>query len=326
VLDVVKRYDIDGVHIDDYFYPYPETTRRGRVIAFPDERSWLRYKKGGGTLSRGDWRRDNVNQLVQSLDEGIHRVKPWVRFGISPFGIWRPGFPESVRGFDAYDQLFADARKWMHEGWGDYFTPQLYWPTTKPQQSYPVLLDWWSRENRQTRHLWPGNFTSRAGGRGASAFPVSELLEQIRVTRLHPGATGNVHFSMKSFLDNQAGMNDVLSVGPYAEPALVPASPWLKAPAPPVPAPQLQAGPQGWQLRLPVTGAAPPWRWVLRLRTDTAWITMLLPGTTTQWPIPNGVVATKVTVSALNRVGTESTPVSLPIVTRPTTAPTGRFQ
>lgn len=324
VLDVVKRYDIDGVHIDDYFYPYPETTRRGRPIPFPDDRSWLRYKKAGGTLARADWRRENVNLLVEALHDGIHQTKPWVRFGVSPFGIWRPGYPESVRGLDAYEKLYADARKWLREGWVDYFTPQLYWPTTRPQQSYPVLLNWWASENVQARHLWPGNFTSLAGGRGSTAFPVSELLEQIRLTRLQEGATGNVHFSMNSFLKDQAGMNEVLTTGPYAEPALVPATPWLRAPAPPKPAPQAERAGSGWQLRLATAGQAAPWQWVVRLRTDTAWITMVLPGTTDRWALPRDVAANAATVSSVNRVGAESQPVTIMLPAPTATSPASR--
>ena len=326
IVDVVKRYDVDGVHLDDYFYPYPENDRRGRPLPFPDAASWKKYRARGGALSRDDWRRENVNTLVRELDAAIHRTKPHVRFGISPFGIWRPGYPASVRGFDAYQEIYADARKWLREGWVDYFTPQLYWPTTKVGQAYPVLLDWWATENILQRHLWPGNYSSRAGLPGAAAFPVSDLVEQIRLTRLQPGASGNVHFSMTSFLKNQAGMNDTLLVGPYATVALPPATPWLKAPPPPTPAFRLAREAGVTTLRFTPQGRTTPWQWVVRLRTDTAWITMIVPGTTTQWPIPNGVAPTKVTVSALNRVGTESTPVSLPIVTRPTTAPTGRFQ
>ncbi|MCE2952753.1 MAG: glycoside hydrolase family 10 protein [Gemmatimonas sp.] len=326
IVDVVKRYDVDGVHLDDYFYPYPENDRRGRPLPFPDAASWKKYRAKGGALSRDDWRRENVNTLVRELDAAIHRAKPHVRFGISPFGIWRPGYPASVRGFDAYQKLYADARKWLREGWVDYFTPQLYWPTTKVGQAYPVLLDWWATENIMQRHLWPGNYASRAGLPGAAAFPVSDLVEQIRLTRLQPGASGNVHFSMTSFLKNQAGMNDTLLVGPYATVALPPPTPWLKAPPPPTPALRLAREAGATTLRLTPQGRTAPWQWVVRLRTDSAWITMILPGTTTHWPIPSGVVPTKVTVSALNRVGTESPPVSLPIVTRPTTAPTGRFQ
>jgi uncharacterized lipoprotein YddW (UPF0748 family) len=105
ILDVVKRYDIDGVHIDDYFYPYKERNRRGVLIDFPDADTYLRYVRGGGKLERDDWRRENVNTLVRELYASIHAEKPWVKFGVSPFGIWRPGFPESVVGFDAYTEL-----------------------------------------------------------------------------------------------------------------------------------------------------------------------------------------------------------------------------
>ncbi|MBK6459184.1 MAG: family 10 glycosylhydrolase [Gemmatimonadetes bacterium] len=171
VVDVVRRYDVDGVHIDDYFYPYPERTRRGREIPFPDERSWRAYKAREGTLSRDDWRRQNVDQLVQELYTAIKRAKPWVKFGISPFGIWRPGYPESVRGFDAYDRLYADSRKWLNEGWVDYWTPQLYWKLGAPLQSYRDLLAWWRAENRLGRNLWPGNYTSRASARRSAPWP-----------------------------------------------------------------------------------------------------------------------------------------------------------
>ncbi len=322
VLDVVKRYDVDGVHIDDYFYPYPENDRRGRAIVFPDDRSWKRYVREGGTLGRADWRRRNVDLLVQALDEGVHKSKPWVRFGISPFGIWRPGYPTQVRGLDAYEKLYADARKWLREGWVDYFTPQLYWPTTKREQAYPALLDWWVGENVMGRHLWPGNFTSRAGGVGSGAFSVGELVEQIRVTRLQNGATGNVHFSMKSFLTNQAGMNDTLLVGPYATPALVPATPWLKAAAPPLPTVRLNETPTGTRLLLRTTGGAVPWQYAIRLRTDTAWITMVVSGSTTSWAIPKGTSPTSLSVVSLNRVGTESSPVTVTFPSR-TGAATG---
>ena len=316
VLDVVKRYDVDGIHLDDYFYPYPATDKRGRAIAFPDDRSFKRYRAKGGTLKRPDWRRRNVDLLVEELHTGIHKAKPWVRFGISPFGIWRPGFPAQVRGFDAYEQLHADARKWLREGWVDYFTPQLYWPTTKREQAYPALLEWWVGENVLGRHMWPGNFTSRAGGVGSGAFSVSELVEQIRVTRLQEGATGNVHFSMKSFLTNQAGMNDSLLVGPYAAPALVPATPWLKAPPPPLPTARLAETAAGTRLVLRTVGTATPWQYAIRLRTDTAWITMVVSGSTTSWAIPTGTSPTSLSVVSLNRVGTESPPVSVTFPTR----------
>ncbi len=323
VVDVVRRYDVDGVHLDDYFYPYPELTKRGAAIPFPDEPSWTKYRAGGGALDRGDWRRRNVDLLVQALHDSIHAAKPWVRFGISPFGIWRPGYPAQVRGLDAYDKLYADARKWLREGWLDYFTPQLYWPTTKVAQAYPALLAWWANENVKGRHLWPGNFTSRAGATGSGAFPVSELVEQIAVTRRQDGATGNVHFSMKSFLTNQAGMNDSLAIGPYAAPALVPATPWLRVEAPALPLLRVVGTGAARELQLSAPARATPWRWVVRTRADTGWTTVLLPGTATSWPVPRAGAPSVISVTALNRVGTESAPVSvlLGLRTSSTTTP-----
>src|SRR5205085_7669897 len=128
VLDVVRRYDVDGVHLDDYFYPYPEKGPDGKEIPFPDDDTWAAYRKAGGTLARDDWRRDAVNDFVKRLYEGVHKAKPWVKVGISPFGIWRPGHPEGIAGFDPYARLYADAKLWLNEGWVDYWTPQLYWP------------------------------------------------------------------------------------------------------------------------------------------------------------------------------------------------------
>ncbi len=236
VIDVVKRYDVDGVHIDDYFYPYPVRARRGGDAPFPDDRSWRAYKKGEGTLSRDDWRRRNVDLLVKDLFDAIKKTKPWVKFGISPFGIWRPGYPETVRGFDSYDKLYADSKKWINEGWVDYWTPQLYWKTTAPQQRYSDLLAWWRSQNLQRRHLWPGNYTGRTSTTRASAWPVREIIDQIVETRAQLGdVSGNVHFSMDAFRVNRDSLNERLIAGLYAEPALVPAFPWLALGAPDAP-------------------------------------------------------------------------------------------
>ncbi|MBU6367567.1 MAG: family 10 glycosylhydrolase [Gemmatimonadetes bacterium] len=311
VLDVVTRYDIDGVHIDDYFYPYPVNGRNGRPLPFPDDRSWRRYRRDGGTLDRDDWRRRNVDQLVRALNDSIHARKPWVRFGVSPFGIWRPGNPPQVKGFDAYAQLYADARRWWREGWVDYLAPQLYWPTTKAEQAYPVLLDWWAAENVRGRHLWPGNFTSRAGGTGSGAFSVDELLAQLRVTRASPGAGGNIHFSMKAFLGNQGGMNDTLLAGPYATPALPPATPWLRVPPPAVPRARLAPTGDGWCVAFTTPAARAPRQWVVRTRTAGGWGTEVLPGTVRSVTLPPDAASPVVVVSALNRAGVEGKPLIL---------------
>lgn len=324
ILDVVKRYDIDGVHIDDYFYPYRVNDRRGRDVPFPDLTSWRKYTNGGGKLSRDDWRRQNVNILVEALYNGIHKTKPWVKFGISPFGIWRPGYPEQIRGLDAYTELYADSRKWLREGWLDYFTPQLYWPTTKVEQSYPALLAWWAGENLKSRHLWPGNYTSRSGGPGRSAWSVSELLEQIRATRLQAGATGNVHFSMEAMIRNQARMNDSLVAGPYNQVALVPPTPWLKSPPPVTPQPSVAEVAGGREVRLLPQGERAPWLWLVRAKVDTGWISAVVPGTQSSWRIPSSTLPSTLAVSAINRSGEESEPISALAAPSAPAGPNGR--
>lgn len=317
ILDVVRRYDIDGVHIDDYFYPYKERDSAGRIIDFPDQRSWTRYVKNGGKLSRDDWRRRNVDTFVERLYRGIKDVKPWVKFGISPFGIWRPGSPAQVAGFDAYTELYADSRKWLAKGWVDYFTPQLYWAMGAPQQSYPVLLEWWVSQNAHHRHIWPGNYTSRvalvvdsANPRGWSA---SELAEQIRATRAQPGATGNVHFSMKALMENRSGIADSLLADAYADPALVPASPWLSKRAPGKPYARVHADSLTSDLVLAlrpaeVKGSAPVWLWVVRTRVADVWSTVILPGAQRSHVFASAGSADApdlVVISAVSRTGNE---------------------
>jgi uncharacterized lipoprotein YddW (UPF0748 family) len=230
--DVVSRYDIDGVHIDDYFYPYQVRDKSGKIEPFPDDASYDRAVQAGERLDRDDWRRQNVNGLVKRMYDEVKKLKPWVLVGISPFGIWRPGHPEGIVGLDQYSTLYADARKWQREGWLDYLTPQLYWPVDSKGQSYPRLLAWWAEQNVKHRHLWPGNFTSKVRrgpdvAESREAWSAEELIRQIDATRAEPGATGNVHFSMKALMQNYDGIADKLKNGPYSEPALVPESPWL---------------------------------------------------------------------------------------------------
>ncbi len=167
---------------------------------------------------------------MSELNKSVHEVKPWIRFGVSPFGIWRPGNPPSVRGLDQYEELFADARKWWNEGWVDYLVPQLYWTVDRPQQSYVELLQWWADENHMKRNLWAGNYTGKVGFNNSQKFPVSEIQEQIRLTRAQPGASGNVHFSMKVFMDDPDMLNETLARETYSDAALPPASPWLERP------------------------------------------------------------------------------------------------
>jgi hypothetical protein len=193
--------------------------------------------------------------------------------------MWRPGFPEQIKGFDAYSQLYADSKKWLNEGWLDYFTPQLYWPIARPETSYPVLLRWWISENTRKRNIWPGNFTSRVGGTGDTAWPVQEILDQISTTRLTEGAGGNVHFSMKVFMQNRDSLDGRLLAGPYAAPALVPSSPWLDSIPPRAPLARLERDSATRAIKVVFSprGTDKVWLWVLRYRYGPDWSTMILP-------------------------------------------------
>lgn len=338
ILDVVRRYDVDGVHLDDYFYPYPERNRRGVEIPFPDGRSWSRYQRSGGRLSRDDWRRKNVDDLIRELYDSVKAVKPWVKVGISPFGIWRPGHPSSVSGFDAYDKLYADSRRWLNEGWVDYFTPQLYWQITAPRQPYADLLAWWRAENTRERHLWPGNYTGRASAKGRTTWPVSEIFEQVQETRRQLGAlSGNVHFPMNAFVHSTDRLNDRLAAGPYAEPALVPAAAWLARGTVSSPAVSVRDRPEGIELRVqrpvpptvrpdpreardatrtrPVATPGPaandPRWWVVRAAYPDGWRVQIVDATqeVVRFSVdPAGSYPGTITVSAIDRTGQESPP------------------
>jgi len=167
--------------------------------------------------------RESVNTFIRRLYSAIKEIKPHVKFGLSPFGIWRPNHPESILGFDQYDQLYADAKLWLNNGWVDYLIPQLYWPVNQIPQSYPVLLGWWAGENLQNRHLWPGiNIVAKMGEKGAD-----EIINQIMITRgMVPQSPGNVHWNIGSLLTN-GDLREGLLHGPYKEQALVPKSLWL---------------------------------------------------------------------------------------------------
>lgn len=309
ILDVVRRYDIDGVHIDDYFYPYQERNRAGRLIGFPDEESYQRYRSAGGALARDDWRRENVNTLVARLYREIKETKRWVKFGISPFGIWRPGHPPSVRGLDAYATLYADARKWLADGWVDYFTPQLYWRISAPQQSYPVLLDWWSAQNTFDRHLWPGNYIDRVGD--SHLWPAEEILSQVEVTRAHPGAAGNVFFSVKTLLRSPDNLGERLQAA-YEVPALVPASPWLddRRPEPPR-IRHVSSGGGGVELEVEAPGELPLRWWAIQSHVDGEWRLRLVDAGMRRLLIPTG--ADWVAVRGVTHAGVAGDVTVLPV-------------
>lgn len=276
ILDVVRRYDIDGVHLDDYFYPYKEKNAAKQPVDFPDDSSWRKYQKSGGKLARDDWRRDNVNRFVQRLHASVKAEKPWVKVGISPFGIWKPGVPPGIRGMDATQEIYADALKWFRAGWVDYLAPQLYWSIDAPEQSFPVLLKWWAAQNSAPRHLWPG-LSSATIGPGRSA---DEIIKQLQLIRTQPGASGSLQWSIKALHQNRDGLADKLARLINQSPALIPASPWLDKAVPERPRVAFgqDAGRTVSVFQWATPGGTLPGWWLVQMRFNGAWQTEVLPG------------------------------------------------
>jgi uncharacterized lipoprotein YddW (UPF0748 family) len=214
--DLLTRYAVDGIHIDDYFYPYPIQDANKQDVDFPDEPSWQRYVAKGGSLSRADWRRYNVNSLVQRLYALAHEVRPGTRVGVSPFGLPKPALrPAGISGFSQYDKLYADVELWLREGWLDYLAPQLYWPRSQTAQAFEPLLQAWRSLNPLGRPIHPGLFTSRIDATDKS-WPVDEVLAQIDIIRRQSPGSGHIHFSMAALAQNRRGIADALRTGPYA--------------------------------------------------------------------------------------------------------------
>jgi uncharacterized lipoprotein YddW (UPF0748 family) len=320
LLDIVRRYDVDGVHIDDYFYPYKEKDSSGAVIDFPDSTSYAGYRRAGGTLARDDWRRQNVDRLIQELYRKVKGVKPWVQFGISPISGWRENTPPGARTFDAYSEIYADSRKWLAEGWCDYFVPQLYSAIESPTP-YPVMLDWWVKQNAKARHLYAGNGLHRVGrtnlvgasGNRALGWKAEEILQQLQITRATPGAEGNVFFSMKGLMQDFDSIDAKLAAA-YAAPALVPASPWLRRKAPARPTIALKHHPATGEayLTLKPANGSKAWLWVVQTRSDSGWSTAVLPGNQRVHRLATGHDPDLVYVSAVDRTGNQSRPARAP--------------
>lgn len=215
ILDVVKRYDIDGVHMDDYFYPYPS--------------GGLNFADGKTPAQR----RSYVDAFVSGLYSAVKRQKSWVRVGISPFGIWRPGVPSGIEaGLDSYEQLAGDSRKWLKNGWVDYLAPQLYWPIAPQKQSFTALLTWWRQQG--SRPVWPGIATERIGGK-EDRRPASEITNQINLSRqIGKNWNGHIHWSANSLMKNKGGIATKLA-GTYTQPCAVPPMPWVSSKCPAAP-------------------------------------------------------------------------------------------
>ena len=221
MLDVVERYDVDGVHFDDFFYPYPVGTQD-----FPDDPTFAKY--GAGFADKAAWRRSNVDTMIKEMHERIHSLKPWVQFGVSPFGIWRNASADplgsSTAGNQSYAANAADTKKWVEQGWIDYIVPQLYWNIGFTVADYAALVPWWSKVVAGTGvRLYIGQATYRAGSSGAWLDP-GELSAHLTFNRKYPQVLGDVYFSAKDVRADRLGAMSRVVAEQYAAPAIVPAA------------------------------------------------------------------------------------------------------
>lgn len=338
IVDVTRRYDVDGVHIDDYFYPYRERGPDGNEIDFPDSVSYSRYVEGGGKLGRSDWRRSNVDRFVKQMYAAVKAVKPWVKVGISPIGSWRPAVAPQIRGFDAYESIYADARKWFVDGDLDYMVPQLYWPIARTDVSFPILLDWWAEQNPRNRALYAGLIPANVA---ANNWLGDEIIGQVYVTRAHDGADGHVHFSMRSLIASgvftpidrmdtiaparldsintmrartqarRDSMTHKMRTEAYARPALIPAMPWLDSDAPRAPTAALQQLGNRISVTLNPAAGEPPFLWVVQSKwSNGVWRTEVVPASQRTWwiaaPSADSATVAEVWTSVVDRAGNQS--------------------
>ena len=225
IMEVVNRYDIDGVHFDDYFYPY-----KVKGETFDDSAAFTSYGTGMGLE---DWRRANVDSLIKNISDSLRAVKPWVQFGISPFGVWRNASVDSLgsdtrAGQTTYDDLYADPLKWMEYDWIDNVIPQLYWSMDYPPASHRTLIKWWSGQAYQG-HLYVGNGIYKVKNNNDKAWrKYREVLDQLTMARNEPAVSGNVFFSARSLRGEHAPLAKKIKRKKYRYPALPPSSPFTE--------------------------------------------------------------------------------------------------
>jgi uncharacterized lipoprotein YddW (UPF0748 family) len=221
IVDVVRRYDIDGIHFDDYFYE--------AGVNAQDTATYAKYPRGIGNIK--DWRRDNVNIFVKQVFDSIQTIKPWVKYGISPRGIWKNGVPPGTGGADNYNEIYCDAVAWLQGQYIDYINPQLYWPFGGGQD-YALLQPWWSSQ-KNARHMYTGNATYRIGE--GTFGPATEIANQIKYNRTTRNAEGNVQFRIKSIMGNLGGIYTLLQNDIFLYPAIVPVMSWKETVPPNAP-------------------------------------------------------------------------------------------
>jgi uncharacterized lipoprotein YddW (UPF0748 family) len=233
IMDAVTKYDIDAVHFDDYFYPYPVAG-----TPFPDDATFAQYPDG--YTDRADWRRHNINLLITELGHRIHAAKPWVKFGVSPFAVWRnkatdPEGSDTTAGAQTYDDLYADTRRWVREEWIDYIVPQVYWNIGFAPADYAKLVPWWSNEvNGTDVQLYIGQATYKVGTstQDPAWFDPREMTKHLLFNRDYPEVRGDIYFSAKDVRANRLGHMDTVQAEHYEHPALIPVTAGVPGHAP----------------------------------------------------------------------------------------------
>jgi uncharacterized lipoprotein YddW (UPF0748 family) len=222
VMDVVRRYDIDGVHFDDFFYPYPSTG-----LSYSDDSTFTIHNRGFS--DRGNWRRDNVDLLINMVSDSIKSVKPYVKFGISPFGIWQnksttQPLGSDTKGLESYSAIYCDSKKWVQQGWVDYVAPQIYWYMGFVIADYNILLPWWI-QNAPNRHIYVGQGAYRIGA--DANWNAGEMPRQLKLNRQNPNSIqGSIFFRTGNLIQNVLGIRDSLMQNFYRKPALLPTMSW----------------------------------------------------------------------------------------------------
>ena len=304
VLDVVKRYDIDGVHFDDYFYPYP-ITENDQKVEFPDDKNWQEYlatankfsnrKTRRLPLSRDDWRRAEVNRFIESVGREIRKIKPEIMYGISPFGVAE----------ENYKTLYADAEKWLRDGTVDYFVPQLYWKSDRPNREFVPLLKHWESVNVKKRHVWAGIATYKIPSKTEN-FSAAEIIKQIGSTREIQKTAGNIQFSFKSVRSDFDNIQTALRENSYRQAAIIPRSPWIKTSKILAPRVKITSDEKFTRANWTEQGKRKAFWFIVYVKDASGWNYSILPATEKSIVLSANRKVEKIVVTSVDRLGNES--------------------
>ena len=307
VLDVVKRYDIDGVHFDDYFYPYAEKDANGNKIEFPDDANYKKYVQTAmqaGTKSKGKvrsplsrdvWRRLNVNEFIESVGREIKRVKPEIMYGISPIGVSEVN----------KNELYADAEYWLEQGIIDYLTPQLYWKSDRKNREFPLLLKYWESVNPKKRHVWAGIGTYKIPSKTEN-FSADEIIKQINYTREIQKTSGNIQFSFKSVRSDFDKIQTALREKSYQREAIIPASPWIKSSKPLAPKVSISKDAKFVRANWTESGTRKAFWFVVYAKDKNGWNYSILPASQRSIALSADRKIEQIIVKSVDRLGNES--------------------